>query len=336
LERKTKRVLSIAGILVLVLLCVIGGWFLHYRRTPAYSLGLAAEAVQQHDWERFGNFVDTKAVLGKLYDDSTAMALETVKINPSLSGITGPLTKALKPQVVDALEGVLRSYVETGERAIPGGSGGDSTLLNPIPFRVMTGLMGVSQVLRTEYSDSGAYVTVPVHDGRLDRDLEVVLRMEPQQDGSWRVVAWENMKEYVEQWDAAEKEILATLNAPSQQAIDKIWTLENVNGAVEGNGFARQLHFRIEGSLKSERPLVGIEGIVTTRTPDGQAVLSSFAETLGSVTHHHIQLDMARELNPFIGPEAAVMEAGKLRWSVTITALRFADGTALEIRRSLD
>ena len=40
-------------VLVLILLCALGAGYLRYRRSPAYVLTMAAEAVEKHDWGTF-------------------------------------------------------------------------------------------------------------------------------------------------------------------------------------------------------------------------------------------------------------------------------------------
>ena len=327
-------------VLVLILLCALGAGYLRYRRSPAYVLTMAAEAVEKHDWGTFQKYVDTQRVLGRFYQDAVQDTLGRSDFTPAMQQVGQQMAAAMKPHVLDRLEDLVRSYVEQGQvnpETVPKEEG---SLVNPVPYRMLGGLAVLTGKARTTVEGNRASVTASVHDDRLNKDFPIVIAMEKDEAGIWRAVAWENAAQVMAEWRQEEAAALAALNAPIEERLSALWETESLSGQAEpadALGLTQQLRFRLSGKVRSGKPVREIDGTVTCRTPDGAAVTAAFSQQGAGLAGETVTWEMARELSPFVQSDAAVARASasSLIWDVKITRVVFTDGESVALYTQL-
>jgi hypothetical protein len=335
---KGKKAAAIVAAVVVVICCALGVWYLHYRKSPAYSLTMAAESVEKHDWATFEKYVDTASVIDHFYYDAVKETLRESDFSPAMQGVALQMADSLKPRVVDGLNYMVRTYVEQGsvnEAVVPKQEG---SLVNPIPYRMLGGLAHLTGKLETKEDDDGATVTTSIHDDRVGADFPIVIRMKKNDDGSWKAVSWENAGDFMRQWHEAEQTALASLNAPIEDQLTQLVKIDSLSGRVEPAdtlGLTQQLRFTIDGTVKSDKPVAEIDGYVKASTPEGVSVMASFEQHLEGLTNGTVKWDMARELSPFVQSDLTIMQAKSLMWEGKITKVVFGDGTKIETYKEL-
>jgi hypothetical protein len=174
---RSRTLLIIVALILVALLVGAGLWWLNYTRSPAYSLGQLAQAVQDRDWVGVQKYVDVQAVVGQAVDAAVSKSLsgDTSGIGSLVTG----LTQSAKPALVQQATELLRTSVET--RAASSGDGVGS----------LVGFFAANQVTSVTYlSDGEAIVTVAVpYSGRV---FDLRLRMKRTGD-HWRVTGIENI-----------------------------------------------------------------------------------------------------------------------------------------------
>ncbi|SDY03303.1 hypothetical protein [Hymenobacter psychrophilus] len=104
-------------VLILIVLVAVGvGAYLYYykvRTAPEYSLMQAYNAIDNHDPEAFGQYVNVSSVTNSLVDDVADNGSALGVLNPGGMALTGAL-RLLKPQLAKAAQKEVQRYVETG------------------------------------------------------------------------------------------------------------------------------------------------------------------------------------------------------------------------------
>ena len=79
LKRKQKKSNLWIYVVSIILVLLIGGgcfWCFYYTKTPVYSIHLIQKAVQEQNVTEFKKHVDTEAILSRLYDDYSKIAIQ--------------------------------------------------------------------------------------------------------------------------------------------------------------------------------------------------------------------------------------------------------------------
>lgn len=165
------------GVLVSVLLIgVIGGglWWYSFVRSPAYSIGRLARAVETRDWAGFETYVDVDSVVSSAVDDSVD---DLVNPDSDLGRLAASIGDAVKPALVQQSKNVLKRTIESGRVRF-------DNRLGPLGSHAVA--MRVETVERGE-DVAVVRVPVPVAGKRID----LLLRMERVGE-YWQVVRIEN------------------------------------------------------------------------------------------------------------------------------------------------
>ncbi|MHB9002654.1 MAG: DUF2939 domain-containing protein [Coriobacteriia bacterium] len=173
--RRSNGVL--VGILIAVfLLAVLGAglWWYSFVRSPAYSVGRIAHAVETRDWAEFETYVDVDSVVSYAADD----ALENlVDPDSQLGQLAAKVGDSLKPALVEQGTKILREAIESGRIRVDNRFGP----LGSYALAVSTKTV--------ERGDEGVVVRVPVP--LASQRVGLLLRMERVND-IWRVTRVEN------------------------------------------------------------------------------------------------------------------------------------------------
>jgi hypothetical protein len=173
---KSKTSLIVAALVLIAMLVGAGLWWLDYTRSPAYSLGQLAQAVQDRDWNGFQKYVDIEAVVGQVVDAAVSGSVKGDTLG--LGSLVTGLANTAKPALVQQAKETLRQSIEASA-ATAGAAAGS-----------LAGFFIANQVKSVTYVGDEALVTVAVpYSGKV---FDVRLKMK-RVDDHWRVTGIENV-----------------------------------------------------------------------------------------------------------------------------------------------
>lgn len=202
-------------------------FFLYVAKTPHYSLYQIHKAVQGHDTALFEQHVDLDSIYGKGIDDLIAAAVKGKK-NIGLDFFTGGILKLVKPTVVHALrDATLESVRKVPAKGTPqpGLKNGQTAqteadkpaqkknkLENTIPLlqkmkeRVDVSNLKIKDATVTRKDDATTDVAVVLHNHKLNKDFNVVMRMAKLYNGEWQIREIVNFVEFLTEVEEATKQ----------------------------------------------------------------------------------------------------------------------------------
>ena len=207
-----KKVIALVVAIVLIA-CGIGG-YMYYKRTPAYSLQLIQDSVKEHNWEQFSRHVDTKSMADSAFDDIIELSLaEDKTMDAQTKALAANFAKLLKPTLTSLIESSVKEYVETGEFKDLDDNQDNSkkakrSKTNPaenILKETNAEKLKFTGVKSTEKDDAGTVVAMGLHDESLNADYELKIRMIQLEDGTWKMNKIENLKDFYNATQEAEK-----------------------------------------------------------------------------------------------------------------------------------
>ncbi|MBV9109944.1 MAG: DUF2939 domain-containing protein [Gemmatimonadetes bacterium] len=301
----SKRLIAAAAAVVVVL--AAGFLYLHYRNSPRYALAQIRSAVERHDRLRFERYVDVDRFSTTLVDQLTghiaAESFRQTSVSENGMGALGSalgigLLERLKPAMVEAVRSSVRESVQNGSLAglfsKPGKQGQvDLQRLGStmgVGKDVFLGIGGIRQ-------DGGtALVDLRVHPILLDTVLTVSLRME-KVDGTWRVVAPDNLTAYLATLSRLQAAKLAAVNAAARARLKELVAFGPVQvDARETSLLGTALRLHLTATNRGREP---IEMLTLTF---GDATSTSDLQSLAVVMEpgEKIAPGASRELDGFV------------------------------------
>lgn len=178
-QGKSRVPLMVGVVLLGVLLVggIAGGiWWINFWRSPAYSLGQLANAVQHKNWEGVQKYVDVDSVMGTAVDAAMRKALE--QDTSGFGALAAGLAQTMKPALIQqAKEGFKKSVEE-----------GSSSATDTASF---SDYFSAKRIKSTTYVGEEAIVTVAVP-GESGKEFDLQLRMK-RNGNYWRVIAIDNI-----------------------------------------------------------------------------------------------------------------------------------------------
>ena len=207
-----KKLIALVVAVVLIA-CGVGG-YMYYKRTPAYSLQLIQDSVKEHNWEKFSRHVDTKSLADSAFDDIIEISLaEDQTMDAQTKALAANFAKLLKPTLTSLIESSVKEYVETGEfkdldDKKDGSKKSKRKKENPaenLLKETNAEKLKFTGIKSTEKDDTGAVVAMGLHDESLNADYELKIRMIQLEDGTWKMNKIENLKDFYNATQEAEK-----------------------------------------------------------------------------------------------------------------------------------
>ena len=225
-----------AGLLVLAV-AGFAFFFLYVVKTPHYSLYQIHKAVQSHDTTLFEQHVDLDSIYGKGIDDLIVSAVKGKK-TIGLDIFTAGILKLVKPTVVHALrDATLESIrkVPAKDKVQPGQNENGQTIQkkedkknkkeNSIPLlqkmkeRVDVSNLKIKDASVTTNEGGTADVAVVLHNHKLNKDFNVIMRMTKLYNGEWQIKEITNFVEFLTEVEEATKQ--AAKEAAKETAQEK-------------------------------------------------------------------------------------------------------------------
>ena len=225
-----------AGLLVLAV-AGFAFFFLYVVKTPHYSLYQIHKAVQSHDTTLFEQHVNLDSIYGKGIDDLIVSAVKGKK-TIGLDIFTAGILKLVKPTVVHALrDATLESIrkVPAKDKVQPGQNENGQTIQkkedkknkkeNSIPLlqkmkeRVDVSNLKIKDASVTTNEGGTADVAVVLHNHKLNKDFNVIMRMTKLYNGEWQIKEITNFVEFLTEVEEATKQ--AAKEAAKETAQEK-------------------------------------------------------------------------------------------------------------------
>ena len=223
-----SNLLKKIGIGLLILVAAgFAFFFLYVVKTPHYSLYQIHKAVQSHDTTLFEQHVDLDSIYSKGIDDLIVSAVKGKK-TIGLDFITAGILKLVKPTVVHALrDATLESVrkVPAKDKIQPGQNENtpaspkqdDKTnkknkkenaipLLQKMKERVDVSNLKIKDASVTTNEGGTADVAVVLHNHKLNKDFNVIMRMTKLYNGEWQIKEIINFVEFLTEVEEATKQ----------------------------------------------------------------------------------------------------------------------------------
>ena len=178
-------------ILVLLLACATGWYFLYWSKTPAYAAAEIQQALKKKDLQLFKERVDLDKVYSSAVDDTASYLASDGRPEHALAA---SLLKMLKKQAVDEM--VRQTEIRFTENSEKDASGRAGKIMSA---SLGSAALSLTDVLDVKEKDGKALVNVKVHDKKLDKDFTWQVLMEKDVNGNWTAVKIVNLKDYLKE-----------------------------------------------------------------------------------------------------------------------------------------
>lgn len=194
--------------IVILILCVVGFYFLYWVRTPVYSIHIIEKSIKRHDVITFEKHVDMDNLYSKAFDDTIIAAgkidADSILENPLAIGFL----QILKPTVVSAMKYETIEYVK-GEKD-------DNLQDNQEADAVLRGMKDKTDVDNTvlkkisvvRKEGNQAIVALKLYNKKLNKNFDLKLKMTKLDDGKWQIKEITNLVEFILAVNKAESENL--------------------------------------------------------------------------------------------------------------------------------
>jgi hypothetical protein len=195
--------------LALLLLILLGTafYFFYWIRTPIYSINIIRTSVKQHDVATFEKHVDLDQLVSQTFDSFLEAQIELdPKINPQL--VKG-LAIFGKPIATNALKGYILNQIGTSkpEMKTTESSGKKNKGQTVDDFSKKSGIdsLDFKGFGSTKTDGDMALVEIKFFEKELKKDFTLVLKMVKLEDGTWKLIEVENLKQHLVDYSKAQK-----------------------------------------------------------------------------------------------------------------------------------
>lgn len=202
-------------------------YFGYWVRTPQYAMRTLVDAVKAKDIAYVDQHVDKNQFFSRLFDESLEFSFgaqdsdSDQQANPALKRYLNQSKKL----VVPILQQQARNWILSGrpDNTLPVRIEADDTGRGTAMAKAMAANLGLFRLQyrslgKVEHNGETATAELTFHDGQLDQDLPVTLRLQ-REDGTWKVVSATNLPKYMKARQKAIRARLDKLNAPLKARI---------------------------------------------------------------------------------------------------------------------
>ena len=334
-----KKILA-AAIAVLLILVGLGiGIFYNVQalmNRPGTATQEARKALEQRDFEKFKQYVDTDKIL-----EQAAEQILTAHINSTIAPTaysTGELQTRydeLKPEFIAAAQAALEEYISTGKVTFP------KNLNAAQKFLKDSGATSceIKSITKPHLEGHAQYSTAIFYNNALKFNFELELELRDTPDGGRQIVRAEGFENFYNGYRRALRKKLDSLNAPIGRQMDEIFKIKSFaikNAGGDEYGFSQTLNLEVKADIKSDKPLSKIIGNVILGKDDRQSS-APFTIDVEDNLQGVQTFNLTKTLNPFVKVDSDAMKHGfrKKDMHIEVTEIVFADGSNLKLLDSL-
>lgn len=336
----SKRIYIVAIIVVIV--AGLLTYFLYWKKTPEYSLGIIRDAITTHNVATFQRHVDLDTLLSRAFDDVVLGGLE--KEGNDVKSMAAGFAQAFKQPTVSALKDGVKRYVESGSFEVNNQPTTDAQAsastdkISPKDFSKKSGLTSADYrgVAYTKKDGKIAVVGIKIWEKQVAKEFVLDVKMRELDDGTWQIAEVSNLSAYVSLLEQAREQKLAELNKPTEDQIKSAVTVgEATSQKVAGDrwGFSTLLQVTIPLTFNEDKNITELAGTMIVISEDKQIFKGTF-DSQGSTYKGKVSyLKRSWELNPFIEGQKKIIRIpdNSLVKKVTIRRLKFSDGSELKL-----
>jgi len=333
--------------LMILILAAAAFYFGYWIRTPQYALQTVASSIQNHDTAKFSRYVDLDNLYDKLFDDCLAAEVKPNKERTNAALLTH--LAAIKRLVVPVFKAATVNYVKTGNAELTAGQADDPTGRGAQLAMGMAWKLGLANIefKRLEgitRSGQEAVANLTVYDRQLDKDFPVHLRMRPNQDHYWQIVAVDDIPDYLKQRQEVLDVKLKELNGPKAAKIASIVRLLEDRDAPQMQllvvrqptlSYALKMVFTLVNT--SPKDIASVSGIMRIYDKENTVRFVTSFEAGKIAAGKQLRTSNTWELNPYLADQQMLSRAkvSGLKASFEITSVIFADKSSISLQDRL-
>lgn len=337
---RKRMIYSVVG-LILVVIAVTGFYFGYWKKTPEYSMGIILDAVKQHDVVAFQRHVDLDSLLLRAFDDIITTSL-TKEEDGDVKTMAAGFAQTFKQPAINVMKDGIKRYVETGSFELSGQSTSNQSSASAdksdkISAKEMREKVGLANIdfkgfMYTKKDGKTAIVGVKIWEKQVAQEFVVDVKMRELDDGTWQIAEIVNLSAYITKLNEAKVQKLAELNRPIEEQINKALIIGKVSPRKvpkDRGGFLTMLEVTIPMIVNDNRPVVEIEGTMTTVNQDKPLFKGTFSAK-GAI---YKVLKYNWDLNPFISGQKTILGTpdNSLTTVIKVRRIKFSDGSELRM-----
>ncbi|WP_196607172.1 DUF2939 domain-containing protein [Pectinatus frisingensis] len=340
-NNKKKMMWFIAvGIIIAIIVGIMAGYFLYYKKTPTYSLNLIRESVKNHDWDTFQKHVDVDSIASSAIDDlmNNEMNKDSNK-NDLGNTFAAGLVNMMKPALTSAIKDEIKKSVQGTDS---GSDNNKTASNNEITKNAAKNLdvkdIGFSDIAYTKKENNTAVVGISLLDKQLNKTFILDVKMRQLNDGTWQVIQLSNLPEYMDKIEAAKKEKIAELNKPIKAQLAKIVNIGQVTSQITNEdawGISKQLTLNIPVKIESDKNIASFSGNIDIKDSTRKEITNS-AVTITPESNNYLA-HLSKHLNQFMTGDAQILKNGTndLKIIMDISSIKYKDGSEVELYKDL-
>lgn len=330
--------------IVAVMLCALAFYFLHWVKTPVYSIKLIRDSIAQHDTVAFEKHVDLDTIYNKGFDDfivaQSKISGDDILDNPLAAGMVQMMKPSIvskfKTETLELMKGTdaakNTANPQTGTQSNVPADGASQTLNQKGKMNYMS--YKDASVISKE-SDT-AIVAIALHDRLVDKDFTLKVKMSKLDDGSWKLKELTNLAEFLIEYDKAEKEKLAEIDKPIKEQVYKALQIVGFTGQKHTTGgYFPSYSLNISYSLKNSsdknitRATAYCDFIDQQENIIKTYPLNDFLNIAKDAT---VSSTTIINLNEFDGPDKKLIDTdpSEIMPRIKVMSIEFVDGSKIE------
>lgn len=226
--QRSNKLLLIA-IPLLIVAAALGYYFLVFAKTPAFTVNEVRKAVQNHDPEKFAQYVDVNSVMNYAFDDILLAKSKIDDDNILSNPFAVSILHMIKPQVVHLMG-------DEALRRIANKKDGDGKAArDPVPDAMRRNLernipmdrLKLKDISLSEKNDKEAIASVELYNDQLEKDFTLDILMQPNPDGYWRVTRIRNLADFIIDMEKARNASKLAQDKPMLDRMSRAFTISN-------------------------------------------------------------------------------------------------------------
>lgn len=333
MQRNNK--LLLIAIPLLIVAAALGYYFLVFAKTPAFTVNEVRKAVQNHDPEKFAQYVDVNSVMSHAFDDILLAKSKIDDDNILSNPFAVSILHMIKPQVVrlmgdEALNRIANKKED--EKKISRDPVPDAMRRN-LERNIPMDRLKLKDISIKTKNDKEAVASVVLHNDELDKDFTLDILMQPGQEGYWRVTRISNLADFIVELDKARDASREERNKPMLDRMGRAFSISDKRLTLSSNTKEPRLDIDFNLRNNTGKNINRFYYDVEINDKEGNQVYSCSEKYNGKIAPTQVvkaQVSKALSLEVSANRELLAYKADSLDFRVVATHIYFDDGSVME------
>lgn len=339
---QSKKKWFILIILLTASLCA-AFYFLYFIRTPAYALNQARMAIQEHNAQKFSQYVDVPSVMDNAFEDiikaESKINNDNIYSNPFALGIL----HMLKPSVVELMT------KEVIEKVAAKNENKQQQFSDPVPDAMKRNLerhipisnLTIKDLQLTKHEGDNATASLLLHNSELDKDFIAELLMQHNEQGNWQIKKISNLTDFILQTTSAQRAKQAVISKSITERLNKALNAvgEHITINKQANSEDILLTTTVMFKNQSTTAINRIYFDVIIENENGKQLYSYPEHYIGNISPNKaLELVSVKKLHSMLPDDKKLMEidTAKEKIKIQVTYIAFDDGKVLSQNNILE